>query len=78
MIDQLTDTDAMPFGKHKGMPMQDVPASYLHWLWANGKTRDKWCPVADYIRRSLSALKQETHGRDLVRCVEIAVEQALL
>ena len=29
----LEDTDPMPFGKHKGEMMQDVPASYLHWLW---------------------------------------------
>lgn len=55
----LTDTDPMPFGKHKGEPMQDVPASYLHWLWINGKKDDKQCPVADYIRRNVSALKQE-------------------
>lgn len=31
---KLTDTDPMPFGKYKGTPMQDVPASYLHWLWS--------------------------------------------
>jgi len=49
----------MPFGKHKGEPMQDVPAHYLHWLWTNGKQADKQCAVADYIRRNLSALKQE-------------------
>jgi hypothetical protein len=49
----------MPFGKHKGEPMQDIPASYLHWLWVNGKQHDKFCPVADYIRRNLAALKQE-------------------
>ena len=35
--EMLCDSDPMPFGKHKGIPMQDVPASYLHWLWANGK-----------------------------------------
>jgi len=55
----LQDTDKMPFGKHKDMPMQDVPASYLHWLWTNGKKDDKQCPVADYIRRNLFALKKE-------------------
>ena len=55
----LTDTDKMPFGKHKGEPMQDVPAAYLHWLWSNGKKDDRLCPVANYIRTNLSALKQE-------------------
>src|ERR1035437_5353821 len=32
-IPVLTDTDPMPFCKWAGQPMQDVPASYLHWLW---------------------------------------------
>ena len=49
----------MPFGKYKGEQMQDVPASYLHWLWTNGKNRDPRCPVADYIRRNLSVLQAE-------------------
>lgn len=59
----LTDTDKMPFGKFKGTPMQDVSASYLHWLWTNDrdpmKQRVKVDPVADYISRNLPALKAE-------------------
>lgn len=55
----LSDTDKMPFGKHKGTPMQDVPASYLHWLWTNGKKDDHRCPVAHYIRLRLHALQME-------------------
>jgi len=51
----------MPFGKHKGQPMQDAPASYLHWLWTKpgGLKDDKRDPVADYIRRNLTALKKD-------------------
>lgn len=49
----------MPFGKHRGTPMQDVPADYLHWLWTNGKEHDRRCQVADYIRRNITALQQE-------------------
>ena len=60
---QLQDTDKMPFGKHKGTPMQDVPASYLHWLWANERDpmsrKTKVDQVAAYIERNLSALKKE-------------------
>lgn len=56
---ELEDTDPMPFGKHRGEPMQDVPANYLHYLWTNGKREDRRCPVADYIRRNISALQQE-------------------
>lgn len=55
----MTDTDPMPFGKYKGTPMQDVSASYLHWLWTNGKKDDKADPVACYIRDNINALKLE-------------------
>lgn len=56
----LDDTSPMPFGKYRGQPMQDVPASYLHWLWTQGKSHEvKTDPVAEYINRNLSALKQE-------------------
>lgn len=56
---ELQDTDPMPFGKHKGKLMQDVPAYYLHYLWANGAEEDMEGEVADYIRRNKSALEKE-------------------
>ncbi len=56
----LTDTDSMPFGKHKGKPMQDVPASYFHFLWNNGMKNDvATSNVALYIRDNMEGLKQE-------------------
>ena len=60
---QLQDTDQMPFGKYKGTSMQDVPASYLHWLWTNVRDpmslKTKVDPVAAYIETSMAVLKQE-------------------
>ncbi len=55
----LLDMSLMPFGKYVGLEMQEVPASYLHWLWINGKREDMRCPVAGYIRENLKALMQE-------------------
>jgi len=55
----LGDTDPMPFGQYKGKPMQDVPASYFHWLWINGLREDRQSDVAAYIRKSLDALRKE-------------------
>lgn len=55
----MEDLDPIPFGRYKGTPMQDVPASYLFWLWTNGLKDDRSSPVADYIRRNLTALKKE-------------------
>jgi len=59
---QLQDLDPMPFGKYARTktPMQDVPASYLFWLWSNGKDQEvKTCPVADYIKRNMDSLKKD-------------------
>jgi len=57
---ELTDLSPMPFGKHKGIPMQDVPAAWLHWLWSQpGNCKRTDCPVINYIRENLEALKKE-------------------
>ena len=63
-VKQLQDSDPMPFGKkYKGIPMEDVPASYFFWLWCNpdgpNLQHDKQSPVADYIRRNKDLLQQE-------------------
>jgi uncharacterized protein (DUF3820 family) len=59
-MNPLTDTGLMPFGKYRGKPMQDVPASYLHWLWAEGKKNEvATSDVAAYISMNLHALKKE-------------------
>ena len=62
-LEDLKDTDAMPFGKYKGIPMQDVPASYLHWLWTNErdpmKAKVATDPAAAYIQKNMQTLRQE-------------------
>lgn len=61
----LEDLDPMPLGKaHRGSPMQDVPASYLHYLWSNGLSQNRGlnrdqARVREYITRNLTALKKE-------------------
>lgn len=56
----LVDMSPMPFGKYKGRPMEDVPASYLHWLWSNWSKEERdQKPVAGYIRENLAVLMKE-------------------
>lgn len=67
----LIDTDPMPFGKHRGEPLQDVPARYLAWLWGdglhehsgNGDLTPSWLnekrKLANYIWNSKSAIELE-------------------
>jgi len=52
----MTDTDKMPFGKHAGKRMEDVPASYLLWLWDNGVWQEPHKSIHGYIKASWSAL----------------------
>lgn len=55
--DAYCDTDLMNFGKHKNERLQDVPASYFHWLWTQRPISDK--RLEKYIKNNLNALKQE-------------------
>lgn len=52
----LNDNSPMPFGKHKGVKMANVPASYLLWLYDNDKCSS--C-VKEYIEDNLDVLRIE-------------------
>lgn len=70
------DNDLMPFGKHHGESLSDVPARYLVWLWNDG-LKDEYgrhncwaedlvdwmkdrVKLANYIWNCKEALAQET------------------
>lgn len=56
----LKATDPMPWGVYKGLPMNDVPASYMFFLWTKNGLEDRTdCPVAEYIRRNLARFEKE-------------------
>lgn len=57
----MKDTDLMPFGKHKGIAMANVPASYLFWLWENASVgvRKGFPQVFHYIKDNLQVIKQQ-------------------
>ena len=55
----LGDDDRMPFGKHKGERMEDIPVAYLHYLWTSGLRNDSGMPVHEYIKERLDELKKE-------------------
>lgn len=52
----LTDRDRMPWGKHKGTQMINVPANYLLWLYENNKCSGE---VKEYIENMMEVLKIE-------------------
>jgi uncharacterized protein (DUF3820 family) len=51
------DTDRIRFGKHKGLMLQNVPASYLHWLWTQRPLQDPHLEA--YIKKNIHALMKE-------------------
>lgn len=60
---ELTDDDRILFGAHNGKQLKDVPASYFHWLWINGRKRDHGTGgLGNYIRSRLPAKKEFPDG----------------
>lgn len=52
----VTDQDFITFGQHNGKRLIDVPASYLIWIYENGKCPG---PLRKYIQDNMDALKLE-------------------
>ena len=55
----MTDSDLMPFGKHKGKPMEEVPASYLLWLSDQGDFKQRNAEMSEYIESNRELLEKE-------------------
>ena len=53
---KMDDKSIMPFGKHKGEKMANVPAEYLIWLFVNNKC---YGDLLGYIKVNEVNLKQE-------------------
>ena len=52
----MNDNSLMPFGKHKGVKMANVPESYLIWLYENSNIYGE---LKQYIEDNLDVLKSE-------------------
>lgn len=50
---KLDDDSLMPWGKHKGLLMAEVPDSYLLWLYQEKRAKGN---VLDYIEDNLDAI----------------------
>ena len=55
------DTDPMPFGAWKGVPMIDVPADYLIWLKDHGNLRPG--SILSYIIDKEKFLREEIKNK---------------
>ena len=60
----MTDESIMPFGKHKGEKMANVPASYLLWIYDNMNLFDD---LREYIDENRDALEVEANREKQMR-----------
>ena len=56
----MNDNSLMPFGKHKGEKLANVPASYLLWLLTNDLRAG---PLRSYILENEQGLMAETNKK---------------
>ena len=50
----------MPWGEHKGTPMEAVPPDYLLWLFKQPWIKD-WPDIHDYLVANQDAILAEDH-----------------
>lgn len=56
---EFNDDSVMPFGKHFGKCLSDVPSEYLDWLSGQEQLMRTWPGLAAYIRQSRAAIDQD-------------------
>jgi len=66
VVTPLTDDDTMPFGKHKGTKMRDVPASYLDWLLGKDWLHEEWPALEAYILEHESVIAAELEEQGVI------------
>jgi Putative quorum-sensing-regulated virulence factor len=74
---KLTDKSLMPFGKHRGTEMANVPASYLMWLFEGWEeTPPKTAEakqVLEYVEANKDLLERERQMADYPKLSECKV-----
>jgi uncharacterized protein (DUF3820 family) len=55
-MEELTDESPMPYGKHKGVAMANVPADYLLYMYNQDMLTEE---VSAYVEDNMDVLEQE-------------------
>ena len=61
----LTDDSIMPWGKHRGLKMADVPDAYLLFLHSKKCFND--ADVMSYVMDNLDAIKSNLKNEERIR-----------
>lgn len=57
----LNDESLMPWGKYKGIPIGEVPAEYLLWLYEEKGIHDP--KVHSYVLNNLNILRMQMQNK---------------
>jgi uncharacterized protein (DUF3820 family) len=52
----MDDNSKMPFGKHQGEKLANVPPEYLLWLYENAKLYGE---LKEYVEDNMFSIKEE-------------------
>ena len=55
-LKKLTDNDLMPFGKHKGVKLANLPADYLFYMY---DADELFGAIKEYVEDNYEALEKE-------------------
>ena len=59
-----TDKTLMTFGKHKGKPLGEIPASYLDWLLGEEFVKINHRRLYDYLVENKDLIHEELDNED--------------
>ena len=57
----LTDKSLMPYGKHQGEKLANIPASYLIWMYDNERLTGS---LERYVEENMDCLLKEKYKDD--------------
>lgn len=53
------DSTKMPFGKHQGLKMKEVPSDYLIWMSEQPWLKESWPKLYKYVQKHLKQMKEQ-------------------
>jgi hypothetical protein len=65
----------MPFGKHKGWPLEALPTNYLDWLLGLGTLRE---PLASAVRQERARRESGATSHSPLRQLDPAIAQEVI
>jgi len=67
-------TPRIPFGKHKGAPINEIDPDYLTWMLRKAREVDAWSGLVDFVFSHEDAIRQAIDGPQLKKMEAAAMD----